>query len=61
MQIASKPSLSITKSFIFTMKLIFRCDNVKLMSEQVVKTSRNKAQHNTRLDQISHALNLRIW
>ena len=35
------------------MKLILRCDNVKLMSEQVVKISRNKAQYNTSVDQIS--------
>lgn len=43
------------------MKPNFRRDNVKLMSEQVVKISRNKAQYNTRLEQISHVLNLRIW
>lgn len=34
------------------MKLNFRRDNVKLMSERVVKISRNKAQYNTRLEQI---------
>lgn len=43
------------------MELNFRRDNVKLMSEQVVKISRNKAQYNTCLEQISHVLNLRIW
>lgn len=60
MQIPFKCSLSITKSFIFTTKPRFRRDNVKLMSEQVVKTSWNKAWYNKCLDQISHILNLRI-
>lgn len=36
------------------MKLNFRRENVKLMCEQVVKISRNKAQFNICLDQISH-------